>query len=89
MRGKKANGIHTVYGQELLEELRQAVVLERTARARVESLVTELTADTGRPGGDIRASWGDVAAVLGVTRQAAQQRYGRKRPAESKGEPLW
>jgi hypothetical protein len=58
--------------EEPLTALRHAV----DARAAADALVRELAAHAHLWHGDQGASWAQIGAELGVTRQAAQQRYG-------------
>lgn len=53
-----------------LEALPELVALEADLHATVQRTVDRLRSDHG-------FSWGEVGRVLGITRQAAQQRYGR------------
>lgn len=46
-------------------------------RAAVDGELTEAVANARRAG----HSWSKIAIMLGVTKQAAQQRYGKRSPA--------
>jgi hypothetical protein len=54
-----------------IEALADLVAVQREVDAAVRVAVTGLQGS-----GDY--SWGDIGRVLGITRQAAQQKYGRK-----------
>ncbi len=56
------------HDQAVDERLAVAAAVEREARALVRALVSGTR--------DRRATWDDVGQAFGVTRQAAQQRWG-------------
>ena len=53
----------------ILDDLREAI----RERDQVELTITEIVAAARREG----HSWATIAQMIGVTRQAAQQRYGK------------
>lgn len=60
-------------GDRDIEGLAGLVALRSEIDAQIEAAVGQLRTEAG--GG---YSWADIARVTGTTRQAAQQRYGRK-----------
>lgn len=53
-----------------LESLAELVALDAELQATIQRTVDRLRSEHG-------FSWGEIGRVLGVSRQAAQQRFGR------------
>lgn len=59
--------------QRLLKQLQQAVEDERLARAAIDAVVEDLRVLN-------LATWADIGRTLGISGQAAYQRYGKRLP---------
>lgn len=64
------------------EAFAQVVAILAQATAKLPQVAAELrgTLDSRPASFDAAYSWAEIAAPLGITRQAAQQRYGIKSP---------